>query len=154
MGFKFNQALRFRRALVGDVFTALQKSANVKIGGGGGALGTPDSARDRAGKRGTNGSRCMAERKRRCKREDESDTDIATENSDRLLWDDQAFLAEVMHELIGRADTDVEGYLRGDKSVGALADIVHDGLVSVWDGPAADHGRVPEGLEKKRIAWV
>lgn len=172
MGFDFNQAMRFRRALVGDVCTALQKSANVRIGARGDGPGTPDSDRERRGKRGGNGALPatlilweprlmdasgtlrMAERKRRCKREDESDTDVASESSDKPFWDNQAFLAEVMHDLIGRTDADIDSYLRGEKSAEALADIVHDGLVSVWDGPVADHGLVPEALEMKRLAWM
>jgi hypothetical protein len=59
-----------------------------------------------------------------------------------------------MHDLIGRTDADIDSYLRGKKSPEALADIVHDGLVSVWDRPVADHGLIPEALEKKRLAWM
>jgi hypothetical protein len=171
MGFDFNQSMRFRRALVGDVFTSLQKSGNVNIGARAEGLGTPDSERERAGKRGANGAliivliseryrlmnatdnRRMAERKRHCKREDDSDTDVASEDSDKPWWHDQALLTEAMHDLIGRADADIDSYLRGEKSPNALADIVHDGLVSVWNGPVASHGLVPEALEKRRLAW-
>jgi hypothetical protein len=96
----------------------------------------------------------MAERKRHCKREDGSDTEAASDNSDKPFWDDQEFLVEAMHELIGRSHADVVSYLRGEKSPGALADIVHDGLVSVWDYPVANHGLVPKELEKKRALWA
>jgi hypothetical protein len=99
------------------------------------------------------GSRRMAARKRQCKREDESDTNAASVNSDKPFWDDQEFLAETMHALINRTSADIDGYLRGDKSPEALANIVHDGLVSVWDGPLADYGSEQEDLEKKRKLW-
>jgi hypothetical protein len=56
MGFDFNQSMRFRRALVGDVFTAVQKSGNVKIGGGADGPGTPDSDCERKRKRGGYGT--------------------------------------------------------------------------------------------------
>lgn len=96
----------------------------------------------------------MAERKRQCKREDESDTDAASEDSDKSFWDDQEFLAETMHELIGRTSADILGYLRGKKSPDALANTIHDGLVSVWEGPMADYGSVQDNLERKRLLWA
>lgn len=51
MGFDFSQAMRFRRALVSDVFIALQKAAIVKIAGGAGGIGTPEISVGKAGKR-------------------------------------------------------------------------------------------------------
>lgn len=41
-GFDFAQAMRLRRALVSDVFVALQKAGNVQITGQPGVLGTPE----------------------------------------------------------------------------------------------------------------
>jgi hypothetical protein len=55
-GFDFSQAMRFRRALVTDVFIALQKAGNVRIGSKLGVLGTPESGIVvRSAKRGANG---------------------------------------------------------------------------------------------------
>lgn len=52
LGFDFSQAMRFRRALVSDVFVALQRAGNIKIGSeAGGGLGTPESGTVRAAKR-------------------------------------------------------------------------------------------------------
>lgn len=55
-------------------------------------------------------SRRMAERKRHCKREDESDTDT-DEASDKPFWADQEVLAETMIGLINRTNTDIEEHL-------------------------------------------
>jgi hypothetical protein len=49
-----------------------------------------------------------------------------------------------MHELIARSGADVDSYLRGDMGVKPLANIVVDGLVEKWDGPAAEHGNMPQ----------
>jgi hypothetical protein len=49
MGFDFAQAMRFRRALVNDVFVALQKAGYVRITGEPGVLGTPQSGSKRSG---------------------------------------------------------------------------------------------------------
>lgn len=51
LGFDFSQTMRLRRALVNDVFVALQKAGVVRVRGEkvGGGLGTPDSARKRDG---------------------------------------------------------------------------------------------------------
>jgi len=60
LGFDFSQAMRFRRALVNDVFIALKKAGNVRVNEGGG-VGTPDSANGggRATKRGSVGESCV-----------------------------------------------------------------------------------------------
>jgi len=42
LGCDFSQAMRFRRALVNDVFVALKKAGNVRVNEAGG-VGTPDS---------------------------------------------------------------------------------------------------------------
>jgi hypothetical protein len=44
LGFDFNQTMRFRRHLVNDVLNALKTSDAVKITGGAGVLGTPESS--------------------------------------------------------------------------------------------------------------
>jgi hypothetical protein len=74
-------------------------------------------------------TRRTAERKRQCKREDPSDADGASETSEKPHWDDEAFLAEAMHEMISRSHADVDGTLGGEKDVTAFAALVHDGLV-------------------------
>jgi hypothetical protein len=59
-----------------------------------------------------------------------------------------------MRELIRRSGADVNSYLDGDKNSYALADILHDGLVSVWDKPVARHGVLPDQLRNRRDAWA
>lgn len=63
LGFDFSQIMRFRRALVNDVFVALQKAGHVKIAAGEGLLGTPDSTRQgrRESGKGKNSSRILLE---------------------------------------------------------------------------------------------
>jgi hypothetical protein len=48
IGFDFSQAMRFRRALVNDVFVALQKAGQIEIAGEPGVLGTQQSSGKRA----------------------------------------------------------------------------------------------------------
>ena len=100
------------------------------------------------------GGRRMAERKRHCKREDGSDTDADSDASEKPFWDDEELLTEAMHELISRSNADVGDYLRGDKSALAMANIVHDGLVGVWERPVADYGHIVEDLARKQDAWA
>lgn len=47
----FSQIMRFRRALVSDVFVSLQRAGKVRISRGEGGLGTPNSVAERVGKR-------------------------------------------------------------------------------------------------------
>jgi hypothetical protein len=89
------------------------------------------------------GSRRIAQLKRHCKREDDSDTDAGPEDFHKPFSDDQQFLTETMQELIGRTSADIHGCPRGGKSLEALANITHDALVSVGEGPMADYGSVP-----------
>jgi hypothetical protein len=61
-----------------------------------------------------------------------------------------------MHELMSRANADIEAYPNDDKSKHALASIVHHGLVQAWDKPQAnytDH-RLPKKLIEKHKAWL
>ncbi|KAH7093531.1 hypothetical protein FB567DRAFT_515517 [Paraphoma chrysanthemicola] len=151
MGFDFGQAMRLRRQLVSDVCVALEKMGKIRVAVGG--LRSPESEGG-GGKRSLVTAR-MAERKRQCKRyfEDHSDTEVASNASDKCLWHDEAFLAEGMREMIDRSRADVNSYLNCEKDVGALADIVHDGLVRHWDGPQAEYGSIPDDLQKKKQAW-
>jgi hypothetical protein len=52
LGFDFSQSMRFRRALVNDVFVALQKAGNVRVSDEAAVLGTPDNGGERVCKRG------------------------------------------------------------------------------------------------------
>lgn len=79
----------------------------------------------------------MKERKRRCKRGEDSDTDVAEDDEDRTVWEEREFLAEAMYNLINRTKADIEGYLKGIKTPAALADVVHDGLVAIWEKSVA-----------------
>lgn len=55
IGFDFSQAMRLWRALVNDVFVALQKAGNVRVSDDLGAFATPDSGIVRATKRSVAG---------------------------------------------------------------------------------------------------
>jgi hypothetical protein len=89
----------------------------------------------------------VVERKRKCRRGDESDT----EDENRWDRDLEDLLMLAMDELITRAGVDVTRYLRSDKGVGALADVVHEGLlVEVRAGPVAAHEKAVEELQRKR----
>ncbi|CAO2650208.1 Nn.00g015000.m01.CDS01 [Neocucurbitaria sp. VM-36] len=98
MSYDFNQAMRFRRALVNDVFIALQKAGYIKDQADPGASAPPNSVRaDHSVKRtATTGGRRMKERKRRCQREDTSDTIGPT----AAFWETDEFLANTMRLLI------------------------------------------------------
>jgi hypothetical protein len=100
------------------------------------------------------GGRRMAKHKRVCKREDESDIGAASEDPNRQIWDDSELLIKAMHELRDRAKVDVERYLSSNKSSEALANIVHDGLVSVWIRPMAEYDSIPVELETRRYLWA
>ncbi|KAH7082762.1 hypothetical protein BKA63DRAFT_583831 [Paraphoma chrysanthemicola] len=152
MGFDFGQAMRLRRQLVSDVCVALEKVGKIRVVVGG--LRSPESEVGVGGKRSLVTAR-MAERKRQCKRyfEDHSDTEVASNASDKCFWHNEAVLAEGMREMADRSRADVDSYLHGEKDVGALADIVHDGLVRHWDGPQAEYSSVPDDLRKRQQAW-
>jgi len=98
-------------------------------------------------------SRQMAERKRRCKREDESDTDT-DDASDKPFWDDEEFLAATMNQLIKRTSENIMDHLGGEKDPDAFANLLHDELVYVWEGPLADGGPMREHLKRKRVLWA
>lgn len=53
LGFDFPQAMRLRRALVGDVLGALRSAGRIDVGDEVIVLGTPDSSMTRAEKRST-----------------------------------------------------------------------------------------------------
>lgn len=100
------------------------------------------------------GGRRVAERKRQCRREDDSDTDAASDDSNKLFWHDDEFFAEVMHELIVRSGTNVASYLKGKREVNTFVNTIHDGLVEVWTGPVADHAVALGGLARKQALWA
>lgn len=171
----FSQIMRFRRALVSDVFVSLQRAGKVRILRGQGDLGTPDSIAERVGKRKRKSctgrynrskrksqltvlvvSRHPCKRKRLCKREDGSDIEIEFNDPEKSNEAGEEFLTDSMINLIIRARMDPSGVLsenRGPETPEELADMVHDGLVSVWDGPVANHDLVPEELERKQALW-
>lgn len=102
-------------------------------------------------------NRRLAERKRPCKREDGSDVDTDLDDADKSAETENAYLADSMRELLSRAGV-VPGYpdeTSGGASRAAegLADMVHDCLVGVWEGPMADHGPVPRELLRKKALW-
>jgi hypothetical protein len=100
------------------------------------------------------GIRRRAERKRHCQREQDLDIDRYSGNADNALLNNDKFLAYSMRKLIRRSGADVEYYPEGDDSPEALANIVHDGLVSVWDRPVARHGVLPDQLRNRRDSWA
>jgi hypothetical protein len=91
-------------------------------------------------------------KKRKTGHNDDDDA-AASNTNDNPFGYDSDFLAETMKLLIDRTEDEVKTYLRGEKDPGALADIVHDGLVSVWDRPLARWFIIPHGILNKYIAW-
>jgi hypothetical protein len=178
MGLDFNQTLRHQRQLVTCVLDKLLHDDKVKIGSTTNALDTPESNGEGEEKRDivpcvpcasgclkiarflelglmyNIGIRLLAERKRHYQREKTSDIDLVSDNTDKPALDDDEFLANTMRELIRRSGADVNSYLDGDKNSDALASILHDGLVSVWEKPVARHGVLPEQLKKRKDAWA
>ncbi|KAF2133791.1 hypothetical protein P153DRAFT_380969 [Dothidotthia symphoricarpi CBS 119687] len=150
-GFDFAQTMRLRRALVNDVYLALQKAGNIRITGQPGVLGTPESGRSSAKRTRTSSRQLLTGRKRRCKREEGSDTNI---DEDKPFWDDEEFLASTMRSMITNSGADVDSYLNGEMDADSLEAIVHDGLVGVWNKPVATYGIVPQELERKQEAWA
>lgn len=97
------------------------------------------------------GSRHLNERKRLCKREDESDNDTDANDTEASMDADDLFLIKSMRELIKRTDEDPSGTPGEDNSAEAFANRMHDSLVNIWNGPVADYESVPEDLERKEV---
>ncbi|KAF1849014.1 uncharacterized protein K460DRAFT_280436, partial [Cucurbitaria berberidis CBS 394.84] len=159
LGYDFSQAMRFRRALVNDLFVALHKVGHIKITGEAGVMGTPDSVRGvRETKRTGADSKRMTERKRRCKRGDDSDTDIASDEEDKYFWEDGDLLASTMGCLLGRClsilPEELAASLNRVKDPMELADIVHDGLVEVWSEPRSQYRETLATLKRKAEIWA
>jgi len=87
------------------------------------------------------------------KTEHSDDNDAVANTNGTPFWQDSNFLAETMDLLIHRSRADVEAYLT-EKDSDALADIVHDGLVNVWDRPLVRWNIVPHGIASKSVAWA
>jgi hypothetical protein len=88
------------------------------------------------------------------KTEHSDDDDAAAANTnDAPFWHDSNFLAETMDLLIHRSRADLKAYLT-EKDSDALADIVHDGLVNVWERPLVKWNTVPHGIASKSVAWA
>ncbi|KAF1950647.1 hypothetical protein CC80DRAFT_598062 [Byssothecium circinans] len=153
LGFDFAQSMRLRRALVHDTFLALLKTGGLHVGG----EGTPESGGKRKRVRVRGNERRP---KRHCPSNSPNSPHDTNANSDsdpssyEPFWHDKHFLAETMHFLIERSDADIETYIKGEKTVDALADIVHDGLVDAWEKPVAGYLVVPEGLVRKQEVWA
>ncbi|KAF1941010.1 hypothetical protein EJ02DRAFT_455554 [Clathrospora elynae] len=96
----------------------------------------------------------MAERKRRCKREDDSDTEIASEDGgETSFFESEKFLASSMRRLIDLSKYPVWRYTNNateetEDVEEEFADIIYDSLVEEWDGPRA----LTLDLELKRKA--
>lgn len=95
------------------------------------------------------------ERKRQCKRiyQHEQELELVSSTRENTARDDEKFYAETMRIMIARSGADVDDYLKDTRSVDALADIVHDGLVSVWEAPVAGYHTIPDELTRKELAW-
>lgn len=83
----------------------------------------------------------------------ESNVEVES-NEGKPFWDDDAFLAATMRQMIATSRADVDGYLNGEKNSSVLEAIVHDGLVQVWDRPMALYRSVPEELARRLEAWT
>lgn len=95
----------------------------------------------------------MAERKRRCMRDDESDTDAASDVEEQSIWRDQEFLAETMSVLMHRTAIEIED-LERKKDTEVLASLVHDGLIEVWSGPKSPYGEASATVKSKADTWA
>jgi hypothetical protein len=73
----------------------------------------------------------MAERKRQCKREDDSDTDVASRDSAKAMWYDDYFLAEVLRELMDRCGINIQDFYNNEKCIGKIVNLVHHGILNV-----------------------
>ncbi|KAF9697885.1 hypothetical protein EKO04_003999 [Ascochyta lentis] len=147
--YDFAQAMRLRRALVQDVCNALQQAGSLKIG----APGTPDSVAGRGARRSNgSGDRLMASRKRVCKREANVDGDVMSEHSENPT-EDNALPLEVLTDLISRSNLNVDVYLQQKRDSHELADLLHDSLVQVWDGPKRDISDHHDELRQKADLW-
>ncbi|KAI8931035.1 hypothetical protein NX059_012046 [Plenodomus lindquistii] len=126
LGFDFSQAMRFRRALVNDVFSAMQQAGTVRINAEVGGLATPvsDGGR-RTRSRGRDGE-TLAARKRQCKRKDDSDTEVDSDEEGGTIWQDETFLAEVTRKLIGRAKLAIDHVPKGEMAVEDLVNLLHN----------------------------
>jgi hypothetical protein len=170
-GLDFTQAMRLRRALVSDVFVALNRSDNLKISSASEILGTPESGQDiRGQKRSRSNCECSrvsqssrAEQtadtkretgcKRRCKREDDSEPENESYDGD--------FLVKTMKELIKRSEVEIHKKDNpddfGDRGPDLLADRVHDCLVGKWSHPVGI-GLLSQGmfdrLKQKQDTWA
>ncbi|KAF3035298.1 hypothetical protein E8E12_003005 [Didymella heteroderae] len=148
--YDFSQAMRLRRALVQDVFNALEKAGTLSIRG----PGTTDSneGRRQAPQSDGAGRTRITNRKRPCKREVEIDVDAVPETSDAAR---DAFLLEAMTDLVSRSKVDVAGYAqdKGWRDARKLADVVHDSLVAVWTKPQRESGNLAEVLRQKAEVW-
>jgi hypothetical protein len=170
-GLDFVQAMRLRRALVGDLFVALKQEGNMKAAPTSGETAASESAQDvQAGKRSRSkrgyssvllsmssdqkpGSKRMVNRKRQCKKENISDAEDESDSDE--------FLAEAMRGLLQRSDakSHKKDYMRkgGSWSPGVLLDMVHDGLVEKWTSPVGTGllpPRVTDKLKQKQEAWA
>ncbi|KAG9185809.1 hypothetical protein G6011_07140 [Alternaria panax] len=149
LGLDFAQAMRFRRALVNDVFVALEKAGIIDITSETGVLGTPWSS---SGKRrvATNVGMRMSERKRHCRR-DSSDSEIARDE-EVPYYETDRFLAKGMRSLIDSAGFPVDDCIasldEGERvSEEDLANIVQDLL--------AQNSNAEDGLQPmKRVGNV
>ena len=176
LGFDFANNMRLRRALVHDVYIALERSGRLQLGHQ--QVVTPSRSSDRGRKRTVPGGEyylilhrhalkrsiqvlimllaSMTKAKQCGKKQktehNDGDDDAASNTNDNLFGHDSNFLAETMHLLIDRSEVDVEIYLIGEKNPRALADVVHDGLVNVWDRPLAGWFNVPHGTANKSAA--
>lgn len=161
--YDFAQVMRLRRALVQDVFNALQQANQVKTG-------VPDSvtvvrrgdrsrgegmrsAIDQPGR--TNafpGCRRNNTRKRLCKREADSEVDTMSEHS-KGKDEDDPFLLQVMVELAARSKVDVGERMLCVRDPHELADVMHDRLVDVWHQPLQESDDQCETLRQKADLW-
>ncbi|KAL1643232.1 hypothetical protein SLS61_009331 [Didymella pomorum] len=144
--YDFSQVMRLRRALVQDIFNALEKADNLHIS----ILGTPDS---HAGRRSAPGRAIRTNnRKRLCKREAEINEDAISEISD---GGHDTFLLEAIIDLVNRSKLELDGYMHdeGTRDPHDFADIVHDKLVEVWTKPQRETDDPPEVLRQKAEVW-
>ncbi|KAF2998284.1 hypothetical protein E8E13_007045 [Curvularia kusanoi] len=141
--FSFDQVMRLRRVLVGNVCMALGRAGHIKFG----VPGTPDSSDGARRDRALNGS---PQNLLLNKREAEVDEDALSEYSDAFHED---YLYGVLRDLAQRAEVDIQSHVKKSCTVLELVNILHDGLVKHWDGPFQDEPELSETLKEMAEVW-
>lgn len=67
--------------------------------------------------------------------------------------EDDVFLGQVMSHLAARSNLNMDKFMEDKRDPVEVADILHDSLVEIWDGPRRDDGVQTELLRQKADVW-